>query len=195
MTRTESRAATRRQILDTAQRAFAREGFGGATIGAIATEAGFTKGAIYSNFEGKEQLFLEVMKEYQEQSRISAIAIFESAPSKFEIVERLGRWADVLAQDGAWSFLALEYARHVGTDSSFRIVQSDMMRENWLVIGSKLRPMFRDDLPADAEMLGTLVFELTHAPLSGLTASPTVGDLIRLTFNGLLAAYGVAESI
>lgn len=40
---------------------FSRDGYAGANLEAIAREAGFSKGAVYSNFESKAALFLEVM--------------------------------------------------------------------------------------------------------------------------------------
>ncbi len=41
--------------------AFTRDGYHGATLDGIANEAGFSKGAVYSNFGGKAELFLAVM--------------------------------------------------------------------------------------------------------------------------------------
>lgn len=40
---------------------FARDGFHGANLEVIANQAGYSKGAVYSNFEGKAELFLAVM--------------------------------------------------------------------------------------------------------------------------------------
>jgi len=191
----ESRAATRQAILKTARHRFALDGFGGTSIDAIAAEAGFSKGAVYSNFENKEQLFIEVVKSYRDDLLASVMPLFKGKPTHAETVDRLAKWADRLANGGKWTFLTLEYARHAGADSKQKEAQTALLRENWLLVGEQLRPMFRDDFPADAEMLGTLVFELAHAPLSGLTTSPTVGALIRLTFSGLLAAYGIAETL
>jgi AcrR family transcriptional regulator len=61
LTREESRANTRERLLAAARRAFARSGFHGASVEEIASEAGFSTGALYSNFDGKEDLFLAVM--------------------------------------------------------------------------------------------------------------------------------------
>jgi AcrR family transcriptional regulator len=62
MTREQSRANTRERLLDAARSVFARAGFHGASVEEIASEAGFSTGALYSNFEGKEDLFLELME-------------------------------------------------------------------------------------------------------------------------------------
>lgn len=52
----------RRQILEAAERVFAREGYHGATIGQIAREAEFAVGSLYKFFENKEDLYAEVMR-------------------------------------------------------------------------------------------------------------------------------------
>ncbi|MGF2952208.1 TetR family transcriptional regulator, partial [Mycobacterium sp. THU-M116] len=51
------RSEVRARILDAAASTFARCGFAGASIDAIADAAGFTKGAVYSNFGSKDDLF------------------------------------------------------------------------------------------------------------------------------------------
>jgi AcrR family transcriptional regulator len=61
LTRAEAKARTRELLLDAAARTFARKGFAGASVEEIAEEAGFTVGALYSNFAGKEELFLALM--------------------------------------------------------------------------------------------------------------------------------------
>jgi AcrR family transcriptional regulator len=55
------RELTRRHLLDAAAAEFARQGFHGASLDAVAAAAGFTKGAVYSNFSSKADLFLAVI--------------------------------------------------------------------------------------------------------------------------------------
>src|SRR5437588_4388460 len=62
--REEHRALTRTRVLEAAARVFARRGFHGASVHEIAREAGATTGAIYSNFAGKEDLFMAVFEEH-----------------------------------------------------------------------------------------------------------------------------------
>src|SRR4029450_2260196 len=61
LTRTERQGQTRSQLLDAALRVFLRQGFHGASLDEIAEEAGYTTGAVYSNFKGKDDLFLAVL--------------------------------------------------------------------------------------------------------------------------------------
>lgn len=61
--RDEQRALTRHRLVDAAESVFARSGFHGASVEEIAREAGATTGALYSNFAGKEDLFLALFEE------------------------------------------------------------------------------------------------------------------------------------
>jgi AcrR family transcriptional regulator len=55
------RAMTRQHLLDAAAIVFARNGFHGSTLDEVAATAGFSKGAVYSNFKSKDDLFLELL--------------------------------------------------------------------------------------------------------------------------------------
>jgi AcrR family transcriptional regulator len=61
LTRARRRAQTREQLLDAAAEVFARRGFHAATLDEIADAAGFSKGAVYSNFASKDDLFLALI--------------------------------------------------------------------------------------------------------------------------------------
>ncbi|HXV05482.1 MAG TPA: TetR/AcrR family transcriptional regulator [Solirubrobacterales bacterium] len=55
--------SSREQLLDAATRVFAQRGYQGASMNEIAAEAGFSKGALYWNFESKEDLFFALLDE------------------------------------------------------------------------------------------------------------------------------------
>src|SRR2546421_13100240 len=61
LSRNERKAQTRAGLIDAAARVFARRGYHGTTVDDVAEEAGFTKGAFYSNFESKEDVFVELV--------------------------------------------------------------------------------------------------------------------------------------
>jgi len=80
MTREQSRANTRERVLTAARSVFANRGFHGASVEEIASEAGFSTGALYSNFDGKEDLFLVLMeREIEEHAREIEEAVRSSA--------------------------------------------------------------------------------------------------------------------
>jgi AcrR family transcriptional regulator len=59
-TRAERQAQTRTELIEAAERLFIRQGFHPTSLDAVAAEAGYTKGAVYSNFTSKEDLFFVV---------------------------------------------------------------------------------------------------------------------------------------
>ncbi|GAA1984105.1 TetR/AcrR family transcriptional regulator [Isoptericola halotolerans] len=61
MTRAERQQRTRDELVAAARAVFARDGYHGARLDEIAREAGYSKGAVYSNFAGKAELFLAVV--------------------------------------------------------------------------------------------------------------------------------------
>lgn len=63
-TQAERRRVTRQRLLDAAAVVFARRGFAAASVDEIAKEAGYTTGAIYWHFQGKEDLFLAMAEEF-----------------------------------------------------------------------------------------------------------------------------------
>ena len=67
LTRAQQQAVTRERLLAAAEQVIDRHGFGGASIDLISAEAGYSKGAIYSNFESKEAVFLELLRQYMER--------------------------------------------------------------------------------------------------------------------------------
>jgi AcrR family transcriptional regulator len=62
LTRQEQRERNRLKLLEAAEKVFAERGVQGASLDEVAAEAGLTKGAVYSNFDGKEDLLLAVMR-------------------------------------------------------------------------------------------------------------------------------------
>ena len=62
--RDERKARTRADLLETARRVFELRGFHAASLEEIADAAGYSKGAIYSNFSGKDELFLAVISDH-----------------------------------------------------------------------------------------------------------------------------------
>jgi AcrR family transcriptional regulator len=61
LTREQRRRQTRARLLDAAGQVFARRGFHAATVDEVADAAGYTKGAVYSNFANKDELFLALL--------------------------------------------------------------------------------------------------------------------------------------
>lgn len=78
LSRDERKAETRAALLDAAGRVFARRGFHAASVEEVAADAGYSTGALYSNFEGKEDLFLALLqREIERQAKGVSEAVAE----------------------------------------------------------------------------------------------------------------------
>src|SRR6516165_3944264 len=89
LTRRESRALTRQSLVTAARRIFLSRGFHASSLEEIALEAGVTKGAVYSNFAGKGELFLAIFDQHIEE-RLRAYAA-DMAALPVEGLEGLAR--------------------------------------------------------------------------------------------------------
>lgn len=96
-TRAENQARTRAALLDAAAQTCARKGYAAASVDEIAAAAGFSVGAVYSNFSSKEQLFSELMNE-RASGRLDQVAqtISENADGP---LAALGRMLVEIADD------------------------------------------------------------------------------------------------
>jgi AcrR family transcriptional regulator len=121
LTRKEQQADTRGRLLRSAAKVFARRGFQAASLDEIAADAGFTKGAVYANFESKEDLFLAMLDERFAERRA---AMERTAATGEEPEDQVraggGDFAEYLTADPEWQRLFLEMAAHAGRDERFR---------------------------------------------------------------------------
>jgi AcrR family transcriptional regulator len=86
-TRKERQLQTRRALLDAARKVVAERGILGATHAEIASAAGVTVGAIYSNFASKADLMVNMLEDTEREG-----TVFDaSAPTVRECVADLGR--------------------------------------------------------------------------------------------------------
>lgn len=110
--RKERQERTREQLLEAAARVFARHGFDGASIPRIAEDAGVSTGAIYSNFTGKEELFLAMMERVAAQgaSRRAAVIADEGDERTDRLVARMAAdWVDTIDHDPDTVLLMAEF--------------------------------------------------------------------------------------
>jgi AcrR family transcriptional regulator len=112
-TRAERQAQTRSELVDAAERLFTAQGFHATSIDAVAAEAGFTKGAVYSNFASKEDLFFAVY-ERRVDARVAEIERhLREAPTLWEGVERfIPGNRDRPETDDGWMAVFFEFWAH-----------------------------------------------------------------------------------
>ena len=119
------RELTRSTLIDAAADVFAKRGFPAASLEEIAETAGFTRGAIYKNFENKEELFFAVIERRidAQLSRFREVLREDQAaatdPSRLAAI-----WEEVLAFDRDWFTLDLEFRLYA--------MRNDDARDRWV---------------------------------------------------------------
>lgn len=114
--RRPSREEVRRALLAAAARVFARQGIDGASLDDVAAAAGFTKGAVYSNFGSKEGLVTALVEE--RTSAYLEVGLDAVSDTSLTLAERAQRLGDRLTAESDeqrdWHLLFLElWARAV----------------------------------------------------------------------------------
>jgi len=187
--REQSQAETRASMLKAAGELFARHGYSNTSIDRIAERAGFSKGAFYSNFRTKDEIFLEVLDAYGESILGSLLQAVDAAVDVQGAIAAVAAWATLRSRQGNWSLLILEQAHQRGKRAGAARSPEALFRSHWRQLGERLlRHTTRKDL--DPEHLGAVVFELTHAPAMSIVSEPTAGDLVAMTLHGLLTPAG-----
>jgi AcrR family transcriptional regulator len=170
------REQIRREILDAAGRAFARRGFHGASVDAVATEAGLTTGAVYSNFKSKEDLFLALYEDRIASRARELRDTVSAAGGGGEGLESAAANAtSTLSRDRDWLLLYFEFALHAARDPKFR---------------RRFRALRRQGLE---ELTRGIEDGLRHAGADP-SAAPGVARTIRATSYGVALEHVLGEA-
>ncbi len=120
LTRTASRSRTRERLVATATELFLRDGYSATSLEKVAEEAGYSKGAVYSNFRNKDDLCLAVLDAiHAEQVRLVAEAISGEGTLEARLMA-FQRWAERTIGDEQWTALEVEFATNVRRDPRLR---------------------------------------------------------------------------
>lgn len=113
-----TRAEVRARILAAAATVFAQRGLDGASLDDVAAAAGFTKGAVYSNFAGKDELILALMDEQVADRLAAAVASMQhGGGTSTEQIRALGeQLTRALVAGRDWQLLFLEFWTHAARD-------------------------------------------------------------------------------
>lgn len=98
--RAETQQQTREALLRSASKVFAQRGYHAATVDEVAATAGYSQGALYSNFAGKEALLLATARRYVEEQAQRWAQAFGDAPDEDSRLRApADAWMDGLTQD------------------------------------------------------------------------------------------------
>ncbi len=144
LTRAESQAQTRQNVLDSAERMFYANGYHATSIAAIAAEAGRTIGAVYSNFDGKEALCLEVLKNRLLSEMATLFQVLVTAGESLDArLEALSTWWSRLSTETSLVILTAEYLTSTFNDEDRVTNNREVVRR----IKEAARALLQDTLP------------------------------------------------
>jgi AcrR family transcriptional regulator len=159
----EHKERRRAQILEGAQRAFARHGYEGTTVAILEEVTGLSRGAIFNYFPNKQAIFLQLAIESNQ--RLTEIWLEQGFRALLE---------EISHEDPDWLGVQLEAARRVHTDPTFQELVADAETELRSHRQDRLDRLaaqgVRDDVPLEA----TAVFLSLVA--NGLALRRTMGD-------------------
>ncbi len=117
-TRVEIAEANRRAVLAAARRHFEEHGFHGASLDDIAEAAGFSKGAVYSRFASKSDLFLAVLEDHIERRAEATAAQLAELDDSADLVELAQMSIRASVATVAWQAALLEFRAHAWREAN-----------------------------------------------------------------------------
>jgi Transcriptional regulator len=133
-THAERKAQTRSNLVKSAHEVFLERGFHGASLDEIAETAGYSKGAVYSNFDSKDELFLAVFDAHLEQRKRALTEIVfsqERLDDAYHAIALSMSAADI--QEPRWTPLLLEFWTYASRQEALRSIVSQR-REKFLEV-------------------------------------------------------------
>ncbi|XVV16328.1 TetR/AcrR family transcriptional regulator [Actinoplanes sp. CA-131856] len=162
------REDVRRDLLTAAAEEFRLSGYGGTRLEAIAARAGYTKGAVYSNFGSKQELFAELLDE--QVTALIATSVEQISTARADDVAL--RLARLSLDEERWHVLIAEFAVQATTDPG--VAEVYLASRHRLV--TALAELLRDNA--------------THL---GVTGDPWSIAFLILSTTNVLGVHGVIE--
>ena len=187
---------TRARFIQSAEKIFARDGFEAAKLEEIATDAGYTRGAFYANFESKEDLFFALL----EKEISHRIAALEKEMAKFRDPEaKLKAMREFFLSktlDRRWSLLAMEFklfaVRHPEVKQRLAAMHRRFVGPRVGVLEEVMKALGRE-LPVSAFAIGVSLATLGNSLMVEHMLDPALmpqSDVLQIMsnfFDGLTA--------
>ena len=195
--RAEGRHA-REELLTAAVHVFARRGYEQAGVDEIAAEAGYSKGALYWHFSGKEELLTALLDERIDAPAREMVALLESGPADRDMsVEAAGAFARRLREQREAVLLDREYWSLAIRDPALRARyiarQTDLRRALAAALQVRMLHLGTPDLPMGAEQVARIVMTI----IGGLAVDELIepgsvdpdllAETLAVLYSGLLA--------
>lgn len=181
----------RRRLIESAGRVFADRGYASASMEEVAEAAGFSKGAVYSNFDSKQDLFMSLMRVRIEE-RVEAVRqVTTVAEPPGAQAERAGNeMRRLLVEQPDWHRLFVEFWAQAMRDADLRqaLVQARRpMREQIARFIDEQSARYELPLPAEPDELAVIFLALSNGlAIEQMLDPETVDSGIHATALSLL---------
>ena len=170
------REEVRRRLLEAASETFLEKGFLDSTLDDIARRAGLSKGAVYSNFESKQEIISLLLQRRLERMReVIAAATDPAAAKGDERRTSAAVMADNLIADADWVQLVLEFASRAGRDAAVREIYTPFLRVQREEVTRVIEQALADGPEHDddyAALVGTILVALRYGLALAHAADP-----------------------
>jgi len=190
------RAAVRNRIIAAAQQAFLRDGYQRTSIGDIAAAAGFSKGAVYSNFGGKADLFTAVINEHTSaliNTTLTSSERLVAAVSDPAAIDQVAAdVADTIVANAPTLTMLMEFRSLAAGDPELAAVYSNLRADQRRTLLSDLRRRTANTTAEIDEAAAALILSLVQSLSSEYAVAPDVmpreliKDTIRIAIKGIL---------
>lgn len=159
LTREQSKDQTRERLIDAARTMFVKKGYVATSVEDIASAAGYTRGAFYSNFEGKSELLIELLRRDHDRMHANFEAIMQGGGTKGEMEARVMTYYSQMFRDDDCFPLWVEAKLLASRDAKFRVRFNAFRNEKLEKIAAYIRAFAEQvgtalPLPADTLALG-----------------------------------------
>ncbi|HEY6781360.1 MAG TPA: TetR/AcrR family transcriptional regulator [Thermoleophilaceae bacterium] len=166
LTRKQRQAHTRECLMLSAARVAARRGLERASLDEVASDAGFTKGAVYANFRSKEDLFLAMLDEHFD----ARLADVDRVLASGDAPERQARQAaadfiQALEREPEWNRLFFEFALYASRNEPFReefVARTRALRARIAALLERRVSELGIDAPLPVDQIAAMTFAMPN---------------------------------
>lgn len=189
-------AVGRGNLLRSAGDVVARYSYDGASVESIAEEAGFSKGAFYSNFSSKEDILQQLLEGNAGNDVKDLTRLLDGVEDPDDVIETVARWSDARAAEQKWGIIAIEMLRRAQRDDTLTDPQRHLFASQWEDVGGLLRSkLFPEGEPGiSAVDLGGIVLDLTYGGIAVYLKVNAAGQMVRQILSAFRAAARVAHA-
>ncbi|WP_411754122.1 TetR/AcrR family transcriptional regulator [Serratia sp. (in: enterobacteria)] len=187
LNREESQQATREKLLTTATELIVSHGVHANSINTIAEEAGFSKGAFFSNFSSKNELLLDVMLRFKQREINGLKQVLNNELSDAQLSQALAEYIDGLKNNRDCAIMDVELQLLALRDREFADSYLVLHHQNSVMLGDLIAIIFQHagkDVPQAPEQLATMFIAMIEGLILQQHEDP--GSQVALVLNALI---------